>query len=103
MQALWQAAHDGGADVVVTGHDHTYERFARLDAGGAVSGAGLRQFVSGLGGRSLHGFGAAKPGSEVRINDVFGVLELTLRAGAYDWRFVAEGGAVRDAGTDSCR
>ncbi len=104
MDGLWDAAHDGGADVVLAGHAHNYERFAPLDANGAVAAGGLREFVVGSGGKSLHPFDATTvTGSEVRIDDAFGVLELTLRDGAYDWRFVAEDGSVRDAGTQSCR
>jgi hypothetical protein len=105
MNALWVAAYQGGADVVINGHEHIYERFAPLDATGQVNTrTGLREFIAGTGGKDLHPLATTpKPGSEVRINDAFGVLELTLRPTAYDWRYVVEGGAVRDSGTQACR
>jgi Calcineurin-like phosphoesterase len=101
---LWQALSDHGADVVLAGHEHHYERFAPQDAGGHLDPVhGIRQFVVGTGGRSHYGFGAVQPNSEVRNSDTFGVLELTLRATDYDWRFVPEAGQTfTDAGSGVC-
>ena len=104
VNALWVAAHDGGADAVLNGHTHIYERFSPLDALGVPAPAtGLREFIVGVGGASFHPFGSTKTGSEVRINDAFGVLELTLRFTDYDWRFVGEDGTELDSGTQACR
>lgn len=104
MQALWQALYDAGADVGLAGHDHNYERFAPQDATGVADAPfGIRQFVVGTGGKSLLGMGTIKPNSEVRQNDSFGVLELTLRDGSYDWRFKPEAGRTfADSGSGSC-
>ena len=101
---LWQALHDAGADVVLAGHDHSYERFAPLDPSGKVDPAGgLRQFVVGTGGASHYGFGAVVAGSEARNSDAFGVLALSLGPAGYEWRFVAvPPGSYSDAGSDSC-
>lgn len=102
---IWALLYDSGADVVITGHDHDYERFAPLDAAGNEDRThGVRQFVVGTGGRYLRGFtGRPHAHSELRNSDVHGVLELTLRPGAYDWRFIAEAGATfEDSGTESC-
>jgi len=79
-EPFWQALTDDGADIVLGGHDHHYERFAPRD--------GLRQFVVGTGGRSLYPVIAQEANSEVVDTQTFGVLALTLRPDGYDWRFV---------------
>ena len=100
---FWQALHDAGADVVLSGHAHVYERFAPQDAqGNADPARGLREFVVGTGGRS-HGLtGELQPNSEVRDDDNFGALELALRAGSYEWKFLGETGSVLDQGAAGC-
>ena len=50
---LWRMLYEGGADLVLSGHDHQYERFALMDAAGAADPDGMVQFVVGTGGRSL--------------------------------------------------
>jgi hypothetical protein len=104
MQPMYQDLYDAGADLVLSGHDHDYERFAPQDAvGRADSARGLREFVVGTGGRSHHAWGTVQPSSQVRDNRSFGVALLTLRPGAYDWRFVpAAGDAFVDAGSGAC-
>lgn len=101
---LWRALADAGADVVLTGHEHNYERFAPLDPGGRVDPErGIRSFVVGTGGRSHYGFGVPQEGSEVRDGSTFGALELTLSANEYRWRFVpVAGGEFTDEGEDRC-
>jgi hypothetical protein len=104
MQAIWQLLYDRNAELVLNGHDHTYERFApQTPTGAADTARGLREFVVGSGGRNHYDFVAVQPNSEVRNNDTFGVLQLTLRADGYDWQFVPEAGKTfTDAGTGSC-
>src|SRR5262249_12075157 len=81
MTPLWQALYDFNADVVLSGHNHQYERFAPQDSAGNLDTArGLREFVAGTGGESHYTFGATQPNSEVRNGDTFGVLKLTLHA-----------------------
>ena len=88
VSGLWQALQDEGVDVVLNGHEHSYERFApQRDSGRATADEGMAEFVVGTGGRDLRGFNDAKPNSEVRWNDSFGVLALTLHPDRYDWRF----------------
>lgn len=102
--ALWLALHEAGADVVLVGHDHDYERLAPVDPDGRPAPTGMRQFVVGTGGRSLYPFRAPVAGSEVRHAAGYGVLELTLKDGAYDWRFLAvEGSSFSDTGSATCR
>jgi hypothetical protein len=101
--AFWQALHDAGAEVVLAGHDHDYERFAPQDArGGRDEARGIRQFVVGTGGRSLRTFPRVEPNSEVRDRSSFGVLELTLGANAYAWRFRPAVGSFTDSGSARC-
>lgn len=102
--AFWRALYDAGVDVVLTGHDHDYERFAPLSPGGSVDERGVRQFVVGTGGNSHYRIRTpAANGSESRIQGVYGVLGMTLRPDGYDWRFVAEPGAqAADSGSGRC-
>jgi hypothetical protein len=100
---LWALLMEHGADLVLAGHDHDYERFAPQDAEGRAHPAGIRSFVVGTGGRSHYGFGTPEPQSEVRNGDTHGVLELTLRPLTYDWRFVPVAGQTfSDSGSGSC-
>jgi hypothetical protein len=104
-QTFWSDLYGAGADVVLSGHDHIYERFAPQDpAGNADPGRGLRQFVVGTGGRNQTPFATVRPNSAARSSGVFGVLALTLYPNGYDWRFVpaAGGGSFADAGTGLC-
>ena len=104
MQSLWKALYDGGADVVVAGHDHLYERFAPQNADGQVDVArGIRQFVVGTGGASAYAVVNPRPNSEVRNGGTRGVLKLTLYADRYEWKFVPVAGATfTDSGIASC-
>jgi hypothetical protein len=101
---LWQALYDAGADVVIGGHDHNYERFAPQDPQGESDPIhGIREFVVGTGGKNLRPFGPTKTNSEVRNNEAFGVLRLTLRPKSYDWQFISQQGKpFTDSGTTSC-
>jgi 3',5'-cyclic AMP phosphodiesterase CpdA len=99
---FWNALYEAGADVVLSGHDHVYERFApQTPAGRAAPRRGIRAFVVGTGGAGLYGFRQAQPNSGVRLAR-YGVLALTLGRGRYSWRFLAAGGGVSDAGSATC-
>jgi hypothetical protein len=104
LQSLYTALFELGVDVLLSGHEHNYERFAPLDPAGQVDTArGVRQFVVGTGGRSHYPFGPPAAGSEVRNDNTFGVLALTLRAGSYQWQFVPEAGKTfTDSGSFNC-
>jgi hypothetical protein len=102
--AFWVELADAGADLVLAGHDHVYERFGPQRPDGTADPGGIRQFVVGTGGRNLTGFVDPVPNSEVRSNDSFGVLELALGPGRYAWRFVpVNPGGFTDAGSSRCR
>lgn len=101
---LLRALSDHGAEVVITGHNHNYERFAPQTADGRRDDVrGVRAFVVGTGGRSLYGFDRDAPHSEARDDDTYGVLALVLRPDGYDWRFVpTAGGTFTDSGSGRC-
>jgi calcineurin-like phosphoesterase family protein len=101
---LWDALYAAGADVVINGHEHSYERLApQTPAGVADPARGLREFIVGTGGEGLSSFGTPLPTSEVRNGATFGVLMLTLEAREYSWEFVPVAGATfTDSGSGSC-
>jgi alkaline phosphatase len=103
VRPLWRALAKAGADVVINGHDHDYERFAPQTTAGRPAPAKIREFVVGTGGTSLRPFGAIARNSVARNADTHGVLKLTLHAGSYDWQFVPVAGETwTDAGSASC-
>jgi chitodextrinase len=103
FDAVWRDLYAAGADIVLNGHEHDYERFAAQSPTGAADGKGIREFVVGTGGAGLYPFGTPLPNSEVRNSDTFGVLRLTLHPTGYDWRFVpVAGSSFSDSGSGSC-
>ena len=103
MHAVWELLDESGVEFVMSGHDHLYERFAPQDANGSPTSAGMRSFVVGTGGAALYGMLSPRPNSEVRHNQGWGVLKLTLRSNGYDWEFVPVGGSgFRDFGSAAC-
>jgi acid phosphatase type 7 len=101
---FWQALYAAKADVVLVGHEHNYERFAKQNPSGAADPNGIQQFVVGTGGAS-HGysFGTPVANSQVRNDSTFGVLKLTLHPTSYDWQFVPiAGSSFTDSGSGSC-
>ena len=103
MDPFWRALYAGGVDVVVNGHEHSYERFAPQDPDAREDRArGIREFVVGTGGAGLRGFGTTSANSELRASVAHGVLALTLGDGSYDWEFHAAGSDFSDRGTASC-
>ena len=104
LKQLWQDLYDAHADLVLAGHEHSYERFAPQDPDGKTDpNRGIREIVVGTGGRSLDLLGFATPNSEIREWGTFGVLKLTLSPGKYTWEFIPEEGkSFRDSGSGAC-
>ncbi len=104
MRPLFTVLYQTGAEVVLSGHNHQYERFAQqTPAGQADRSRGLRYFVVGSGGEGLYPFGATKPNSEMRYSGGYGVLKLTLSNGGYSWQFVSVAGKrFSDSGQGTC-
>ena len=104
VRPFWKALYRANADVVLSGHEHDYERFAPQNPYGAFDSArGIREFVVGTGGTYLRPFGTIKPNSQSRNASAHGVLKLTLNSGGYAWKFVPVAGKTfTDSGTASC-
>jgi len=104
MRPIFATLYNAGAEVVLSGHEHNYERFAPQDPRGRRDNArGIRAWVVGTGGASHYGFGNPAPNSEVRNTGTYGVLRLTLHAGGYDWQFVPQAGrSFTDRGSATC-
>jgi 3',5'-cyclic AMP phosphodiesterase CpdA len=89
MRDAWQLLYAAGAELVLSGHDHDYERFAPQDADGRLDPThGIRQFVVGTGGAYPTPFLFTVAHSEVRDSNRTGVLRLRLYTGGYGWEFV---------------
>lgn len=101
---LYRALHAGGASVLITGHDHHYERFKPLDPDGSVDEKrGIRIFVVGTGGARLYPTLVRMAASEVRASGVWGILKLILHAESYHWEFLPAGQSnFSDAGDSRC-
>jgi hypothetical protein len=105
--AYWGMLHKAGADMVLAGHHHLYERFDHMsesasapgDHQGTVDPTGPISFVVGTGGGAPSTINAndIARGSLRQIDHQYGVLKLVLHANSYEWQFVTAGsGAVLD-------
>jgi PKD repeat protein len=103
-QPLFQDLYNAGAEVVVVGHDHDYERFAPQSWNGVADSAyGIREIVAGTGGGGLFTAHAPVANSEALNDNTNGVLKLTLRANGYSWKFMPiPGKTFTDEGSGSC-
>ena len=104
VSRFWGALQRAGADVVLSGHAHNYERFRRQAADGSRSARGLRQFIVGTGGASLAAPPTSTQANSQKLLRRFGVLRLRLKANSYRWKFVGvRGERTLDHGASSCR
>lgn len=97
--------HGSGGDIVIAGNSHHYERLGPLAPNGDPDDGGMMNFTVGVGGRFLSGFGDPRPGSQVRSDEHFGALRLTLRPDGYDWEFInvpSNPSELVDSGSASC-
>ncbi len=100
---FWRALYDAGADLIINGHDHDYERFAPQDPEGREDRTrGIREFVVGTGGAALREFTSHAANSELRAAVTHGVLRLTLRQTSYEWTFLPTRPSFSDAGSSPC-
>ncbi len=102
-ETLWKTLHDAGAELVINGHIHNYERFKEMNTEGAAASPGLREIVVGTGGVNHDGYVTSLSTSEVRNASTYGVLKLILRPTSYSWQFIpVPGQTFTDSGTTSC-
>ncbi len=100
---FWNDLYAAGADLVLSGHDHNYQRLPQLDGSGNPDPVnGVRAIIAGTGGNNLGSPNVQYPGTEFFNTNTFGALELTLRASSYEWRFLKEDNSVIDSGSDTC-
>jgi len=104
MRRVWDDLSRAGADVVLNGHDHDYERFAPQTPSGTLDPKrGIREFVVGTGGKNHYAVGPPIANSRVQNDTAFGILKLTLRPSSYSWRFIPEAGKTfTDSGSTGC-
>jgi acid phosphatase type 7 len=105
MIPFWNALYNAGAELVLVGHDHHYERFAPQTSSGVADPNGIREFVVGVGGKAPTGTPTVQPNSETRVTNLYGFLKLDLHPTSYDWEFVVEpnrGYSFTDSGSAAC-
>ncbi len=107
VRPFWRLLRKYRAEVVLNGHNHSYERFPMLDERGRRDNGGLREFVVGTGGKSLYRVaGDGSPQARAADDTTFGVLALTLNPTSYSWEFVPAtspgNGNYRDSGSSLC-
>jgi acid phosphatase type 7 len=102
VKPLWQILYDKGADVMLTGHNHRYERLARIDPNdNPDSKYGIRPITAGTGGDPGSGTTATnEPNSEKKIFGTAGILRMDLSDTSYTWQFIAVDGKVLDSSDD---
>ena len=104
VSPFWDALYAAGVDIVLNGHEHTYERFdPQTPAAIADPTAGIREWVVGTGGAGAYAFGTTKANSAIRNTGTYGILKLTLKPSGYDWNFVPVAGSTfTDTGSAVC-
>lgn len=104
LDIFWRDLYAAGAELVLSGHDHDYERFAPQGLNDTVDlKQGIRQFVIGSGGKNLYPFKTVRANSEVRNNDTYGILKLTLQPQGYTWDYKPiPGSDFTDQGKATC-
>jgi 3',5'-cyclic AMP phosphodiesterase CpdA len=104
LDIFWRDLYAARAELVLSGHDHDYERFAPQGLNDTVDlKQGIRQFVIGSGGKNLYPFKTVRANSEVRNNDTYGILKLTLQPQGYTWDYKPiPGSDFTDQGKATC-
>ncbi len=103
IKPLWDVLYQHRVEVVLNGHKRWYERFGRQNPAGQADPQGIREFIVGTGGAGTNPFGAIRPNSEVRQENIHGVLKLTLQPLGYQWEFVPRAGfTFTDNGSETC-
>jgi len=104
MKPAWELLMAAKADVILSGHDHHFERFALQNSEADEDKAsGIRQFIVGTGGATLGPVFFRKSNSQTINTKENGVLKLTLKKDSYDWEFVGvPDTSFTDQGSTAC-
>ncbi|MFL5750463.1 MAG: LamG-like jellyroll fold domain-containing protein, partial [Chloroflexota bacterium] len=103
LQPFMDLAYRYGAEMILVGHDHVYERQAPMNAAGVADATnGVRLFTIGTGGAGLQSFGTTRATSEVRNSSTFGIMKFTLHESSFDWQFLPMAGQIfTDSGSQA--
>ncbi|NUO98730.1 MAG: alkaline phosphatase [Nonomuraea sp.] len=101
---VWQALYAAGAELVLNGHDHHYERFGPQNPSAQADAAtGIVEVLGGMGGASPYQIENVQPNSQKRLSGTFGVLKLAFTANTFGWQLIGTDGSVKDSSpTYSC-
>jgi len=106
VMPFWDDLYRQRADVVVSAHEHNYERFApQTPTGESDPQFGIREFVVGTGGESHYSNSeSVLANSEIGDDSTYGVIKLILHPEGYDWEFIPQGhaDAFQDWGSGVC-
>lgn len=104
VRPFYDELYQAGADLVMAGHRHFYERLAKLRPDGSRDNLyGTRHVIAGMGGIGNATLSNVHPASEVRSPDTFGVLKLYLYEDSYAWKFIPVAGKTfTDSGSSAC-
>ncbi|MGW0588904.1 galactose-binding domain-containing protein [Streptosporangium sp. NPDC002607] len=95
---VWKILYDAGADLVLNGHDHHYERFAPQNPDAQADPKGMVEILGGMGGASPYGITNVQPNSQKRLVDIYGVVKMTFAPAAFSWQLIGTDGSVKDTG-----
>lgn len=102
LASMWATLVNGGADVVLSGNQHHYERLASMDAAGGQDNAGAMIFNIGTGGESVQTPTEMHRLMQTSTTD-YGILKLVLKADGFDFQFLPIAGfSFTDAGSSTC-
>jgi chitodextrinase len=101
LAAIWSLLAQNGVDLVVNGHDHTYQRWQPLDGAGNHTPTGVTEIVAGTGGHALGTFVTSDSRVAASATE-FGALRLDLNSGGATYQFVTTQGQTRDSGSLAC-
>lgn len=96
------ALYAAGAELILNGHQHNYQRFAPMRPDGTPDPIGLREIVSGVGGIGFYTFDGVAPNVEASNDNTYGVLKVTLGSSGYAWQFVPNTSGFTDSGSGTC-
>ncbi len=108
VKPFWDLLTAAKADVVLNGHNHSYDRYDPLSADGQESATGIREFVVGMGGKGFYPLAKKPrtPGAKKSNNDTAGVMKMTLESDRYSWKYIRAdfpgNGSFEDAGEANC-
>ena len=101
LAQIWSLLAQNGVDLVLNGHDHTYQRWQPLDGAGNPSPSGVTELLIGTSGHAVGTF----PSSDNRVaasSMEFGALRLELNSAGASFQYMNTQGQTRDSGTVSC-